>query len=116
MEERRKYPRASFFCKIFITSPVRMLTSHTDNISVGGIKVILEEKLAIFTTIGLEIFFDREKPIRCKGKVVWVREKINPLERKPLLYETGIEFTEIADVDREYIKKIVDAILEEEEK
>jgi len=113
--ERRRYSRAEFPCKIFVGAPIRLLHSHTENISEGGIKVILEEKLRPFTIVGLEIFVDKEKPIKCKGKVIWVKERVNPLERKPVSFETGIEFIEIADCDREYIRKLVDKLLSQKE-
>jgi hypothetical protein len=115
-EERRRFPRAEFPCKIIISSPLRLLTSHTENIGEGGIRVILEEKLDPFTVVGLELFFERERPIKCRGRVVWVVEKVNPIERIPLLFDTGIEFTKISECDREYIRRLVNKIIPSEEK
>ncbi len=113
--ERRKYPRANFPCKVFVGSPIRLLTSHVENIGGGGMKVILEERLKPFTIVGLEMFVEKEKPIKCKGKVIWVKEKVNPLEREPVSFETGIKFVEISECDREYIEKLVDRLLSEQE-
>ncbi len=80
-EERRKFPRIAFPCKIVLSSPLRSLTTHTENISEGGIKIIVEEKLSAFTTIGIEIFLEKDKPIKCKGKIMRVTEKVNPVAR-----------------------------------
>ena len=109
-QERRKFPRAEFPCKIIVGSPIRLLVSHTENLGEGGIRVILEEKLSAFTNVGLEIHLEKEKPIKCKGRIVWVKEAVNPIEREPVMYDTGIEFIEIADCDKEYIRKLVNKL------
>jgi hypothetical protein len=109
--ERRRFPRAEFPCKVIIGSPIRLLASHTENIGEGGIRVILEERLHPFTKVSLELFFEREKPIRCKGRVVWIVEKVNPIENEPLLFDTGIEFVEINETDKEYIRRLVETII-----
>jgi len=110
-QERRKFPRAVFPCKIILSSPVRLFSSHTENISEGGIRVILEDKLELFTTVGLEIFLEKDRPIKCKGRVVWIIEKVNPLKRECLMFDIGIKFTEISNQDREYIRDLVTAII-----
>jgi len=116
-QERRRFPRANFPCKIVISSPPQVgappqeLVSHTDNIGEGGIRVILEKRLSYSDTVGLDLYLSKDKPIKCKGRVIWSREKMNPLEGQPIMFDTGIEFTTISDSDREYIAKMVDAIL-----
>ena len=107
--ERRIFTRALFPCKILISSPVRMLTSHTENVSEGGIRVILEEKVPVFTMVGIELFVDKNKPMKCKGKVAWIKEIINPIERQATMYDVGIKFVDLSDFDKVYIKKLVDA-------
>lgn len=110
-EEKRKFARVNFACKIFTSSPIRLLLSHSENIGEEGLRALLEEKLSNQTVVGLEIFVDKEKPIKCKGKVVWVSEEVNPIERKPVLFDTGIQFTQINDCDRQYLKKLVEVVL-----
>ena len=110
-QERRRFPRAVFPCKIILSSPIRLFSSHTENISEGGVRVLLENKLELFTTVGLEIFLEKERPIKCKGRVVWVIEKVNPLKRECLMFDTGIEFSEISNQDREYIRNLITTIL-----
>ena len=115
-EERRKFPRAKFPCKIVIVSPDKSLVSHTENIGEGEIRVLLEGKLNISTPVEVELFLlDRDKPIKCKGKVVWVQEKTNPLEKRSLMFDTGIAFTDIDNPDRGYIKKVVTHLLSRED-
>lgn len=109
-QDRRKFPRAAFPCKIMLDSPIRLLVSHTENLSEGGIRVILEEKLNSFANVGMEIHLEKSRPIKCKGRVMWVMEKINPLEKQATLYDTGIQFTNIAQADKDYISKLVNTI------
>jgi len=117
-KERRKFSRATFPCRIAVGSPVRWLISHTDNVSARGIKVILEERLRVFTPVSLELFFEKERSIKCKGKIVWIEDVVNPIDMdsEPIMFVTGIEFTEIVDRDKKYIKSLVTAlsILEKE--
>lgn len=112
-EERRKYIRADFPCKIIIGSPIRLLVSHTEDIAEGGIRVILEEKLAPYTNVAIELYVEKDNPIKCKGRIIWVKEAVNPLQRQPTMYDTGIEFTEIKDCDTDYLRDMVDKLAEQ---
>jgi len=110
-EEKRKFPRAVFPCKVIIGSPVRLIVSHTENISEGGLRVMLEEKLGAYTNVGMEIFFEKERPLKCKGRIIWVVEKINPLEKKAVMYDTGIQFIDMQETDIQYIRNLVSALI-----
>ena len=115
-QEKRQFPRAAFPCRIVIDAPMRLLISHTENIGAEGIGVILEEKLRVDTPVGLEIFLERHKPIKCKGKVQWIEDKLNPVENKAVLFETGIVFTDIDRYDKEYIRNVINALNEQKKK
>jgi len=115
-QEKRRFSRAVFPCRVVVGSPIRLLVSHTENIGEGGVRVFLEEKLEPLTVVGLELYLEKERPIRCKGKVVWVQDKVNPIKKQPLLFDTGIEFIGIDNSDRQYIKNLVDTILAQEKK
>jgi hypothetical protein len=107
--ERRAAARVPFPCKIMISSPVRLLVSHTENLSEGGLRVMLEEKLSPFTVVGIELYVDKGRPVKCKGKVAWVKDIFNPIAREAILYDTGIKFIELNDFDKNYLKKIIEA-------
>jgi c-di-GMP-binding flagellar brake protein YcgR len=111
-KEKRRFTRAIFPCKLAVGSPLHWLSSHTEDISAGGIRVILDEGLKLPSTVNLEISFEKNKTIRCKGRAVWIQKKINPIavDKEPIAFVTGIEFTEIKDCDREYIKNMVSAL------
>ena len=107
--ERRRFPRVAYHCKTAVGSPIRWLTSHTENISAGGIRVILDERLKVYNSVSLELFLEGETTTKCKGRIAWVGEEVNPLDmqNKPIMFVTGIEFTEIHDYDKDYIRRLV---------
>ena len=89
--EKRKFQRHDFPCKIFLRFPQgEVLSTYTRNISQQGVKVLLDKKLDISTIVDIEIYFEQE-PTICKGKVVWVKEKENPSRKDSIIYATGIK-------------------------
>lgn len=111
--EKRQFPRAEVACKISVVFADRLLVfnTHTENIGVSGIKVILQEKLNVSTIVDIELFLlGKEIPIKCKGQVVWAKEMV-PLEINPRLFETGIEFVQISEPNQEALKKFIDELL-----
>jgi c-di-GMP-binding flagellar brake protein YcgR len=112
-EEKRQFPRANIHCKISTSFADRLLVfnTHTENISAGGIKVILEEELHVSTVADLEIcLLDKEKPLRCRGQIAWVKE-MKPTHVKPHLFDTGIKFIGITDAQQNEIGDFVKHVL-----
>lgn len=111
--EKREFHRIKIACKISLVLSQKHLAfnTHTEDISAGGMMIILEEEVAPSTVVDLELFlWYEEKPIKCKGKIVWVNE-ITPKETKPRLFNAGIKFIEISDSDRAEITKFVNSII-----
>ena len=109
--EKRRFVRAKFPCKIIVYPPCEhVIISHTEDISAGGVRVIISDNLDISSLVGLEIYL-KEKPIACKGRVVWVVEKANSASDKSSMFDTGIEFYEINEKDKETIGKLVETIV-----
>ena len=113
--DKRKFPRVLFPCRLRLISQGHPLISHTENISEGGIRVILDENLKYYPLVGIELSIAKNKVISCEGRVVWVKEELNPIEEKAVMFDTGIEFVDIKEPDRKYIKKLVDKILSKTE-
>ena len=113
--DRRSAPRVRFLCKLMMSSPLRMITSHTEDISEGGIRVVVDEKLSPFMSVGLELYVDKNKPIKCKGKIAWVKELVNPVAKEALMYEVGVKIVDINEFDKNYLSKIVKAFNETKE-
>jgi len=89
--EKRQFARGNFPCKLFIHYPEgHIISAYTEDISRGGVRVVLEEKIEVSTIVDVEIYFE-EEPIICKGKITWIKEK-ESVERKGVtLFDTGIE-------------------------
>ncbi|MBF0215365.1 MAG: PilZ domain-containing protein [Candidatus Omnitrophica bacterium] len=88
-KDRRKHTRRELPCNIMVVPHGdKIIYSHTEDISEKGVRVIIDEKLAVGSRIYLEIYFD-EEPIFCKAQVAWVEETDTPDGNKA--YNTGIE-------------------------
>jgi len=108
--EKRRFVRANFPCKIVIYTPARhTIVTHTENIGAGGLRVIIDEKLDISSLVDLEIRLNNE-PIKSKGRVVWVIKTTDSSSSQPTRYDTGIEFYQIDEADREVINNFVETI------
>jgi c-di-GMP-binding flagellar brake protein YcgR len=104
--ERRKVPRVSVTCKISTSYAERLLVfnTHTEDLSEGGMKVILEQNMHTPTPVNIELFLGPDKaPFVCKGEVLWVKEVI-PEGAVPRMYETGIKFTGLSGEDKDKLR------------
>jgi len=112
--EKRRFIRARFPCKIFILpSRQHVISTHTENISAGGVRVIIEERIELATMVGLEVHL-QDTVIHCKGRIVWVVGKESPYRKGVTYSDTGIEFYEISEQDRIFIEKFINDIVIEE--
>jgi len=143
--DRREFPRVKYPCLITVrkeTPPSFSILTHTENISVGGVRVIIKKKIEIMTEVEVEIdLMDTFTNVTSKGTIAWVKKvsagqkgqpKANdkqiyllkgtiawvkeiPATRKgqPLRYDTGIRFIVLRNKDRERIQKIVNHLLGE---
>jgi len=105
--ERRKFIRAQFPCKITLQGGARVLDTVTQNISAGGLRVIVNEEIKELTVVGLELALV-EEPLQCKGRVVWALESRGT-------YDVGIEFYDISDKDRWFLDEFVKRLITDKE-
>ena len=108
---RRRFPRVAYPCLVTIRhdegESVLCLT-HTENLGVGGVCVILKNNIKMFAPVEIELdLMDMESHICCHGKVVWSVRRRDADETKPQHYDLGIEFVDIRDDDRERIEVVV---------
>jgi hypothetical protein len=113
--DRRKFPRATYPCLVIIRKdhkePEALLT-HTENIGVGGICVILKKSLGLFMPVDLELdLMDAQSHIKCEGKIVWAVKRKESEEKKPSFFDTGIEFGRMTEDDRERIAVVVERLV-----
>ena len=108
---RRRFTRAEYPCLITLrknTVPAQALLTHTEDISVLGVRVIIKQKIEIATEVALEIDLKDTLPtVFSKGKIKWVEELASKEKEKPLRYNTGIEFITLKDEDKERIQDII---------
>ena len=114
---QRKFPRVSYKCLIKVTVQGReeVLETFTENIGSGGICVVLDRDFGLFETVGLEVYIENgDSPIKCSGTIVWVVRRHPTAKGEADHYDTGIEFQDIRDEDRDRITRLVQDILESE--
>lgn len=116
--DRRRFPRANYRCKIIVVRKRHKdkLNTHTENIGLGGVCVILDKELDKFSEAELLIYLeDGQQPLDCIGRIVWVvkREGIGP--DKTTEFDTGIEFVSIKEKDKLRIERVVEECLNKEQ-
>jgi len=111
---RRKFPRANYPCKITVKRKDHpdSLSTHTENIGIGGICVMLPKDLGIFAPVEIKLdLLDNSPSIECDGAIVWIVTKKQ--EKDPASYDTGIEFTNLKRKDSDRIINVIDRVLKE---
>lgn len=108
---RRKFPRISFPCLIKIRDvhgKDDAMLSHTENLSVGGVLVILKKTIAFGSPLDVEIdLMDAGEHLCCHGKVVWSEQRKGTEVLKPLFFDIGIEFVNVSDANRKRLDAVV---------
>lgn len=113
--DRRRFPRAEYPCLITVhknTAPAQAVLTHTENISVTGVRVIITKKIEVMTEVDLEIDLkDTLATITSRGIIRWVKQV--PSGRKERLphYDIGIQFITLRDEYRRRIQNIVNHLL-----
>lgn len=137
--ERRRFSRVQYPCLITVFKkmvPSFSILTHTENISVGGLRVIIGKKIEVAEEVDLEIdlkdtlsnvlsrgviawvkrvIFARGGVAvpnkRLEGKIAWVRE-IPSAQGSPTRYDTGIQFIGLKKTDEQRIERIIDNFME----
>ena len=86
-----------------------MISTYTEDISEGGLNIVIKENLDIASVVDMEIFI-KNAPISCKGKIAWIKTKENTmLEDEAITYFcTGIEFQQLTQENLDLIKSCVE--------
>lgn len=110
---KRAFPRAEYPCKVRVESKdlPQLFETQTQNIGAGGICVILNKELEQLSLVKLEVYLkDRDHPIQCRGKIVWVIKNSKPHQQES--FDTGIEFVDLKDEDKKIIEDLVNELLD----
>lgn len=108
---RRQFPRANYPCMVTLwlgDEEKEIFLTHTENVSIAGICLILNQRLERMAEVCLELdLLDLKDHVKCRGKVMWVVECKGKGAGGPLSYDTGIEFLDIEESDRNRIHTII---------
>jgi len=114
---RRRFPRVNYPCQIIIRDDDAedyVLLTHTENLGTGGVCIILKKGLKAFSAVDVELdLMDFQKNIKCRGKVVWSIRRKDTEEKKPMFYDTGIEFVNLEDNDRARLETIIQKLVKQ---
>jgi len=113
--DTRRGVRVAFECIVIVNKKETSLVfrTQTENISVGGACVILEGGLLKNTPVEIELFLpDGPIPITCAGRIAWSVKRNENTRRKPLHFDTGLEFIDITQEDKSRLKRIIEELLE----
>lgn len=112
---RRRFPRANYACVVRIRhkGEAEAFNTQTENIGCGGVCVILPKDVKIFSPVEVELDLNDKKPnINCDGTIVWVVRRSEINEKTPAVFDTGIEFSNLKDEDKERIEEIIQECLQ----
>ncbi len=115
-EEKRKFPRLNLVALAIIKCDIRVsldkgkeleFHTHTENLSEGGVNVIIEAQLPEMTTVELKLYITGKRyPVECKGYVAWSK-LISPPGINPRIFSTGIKFTEYQSDGKEALVSVI---------
>jgi Tfp pilus assembly protein PilZ len=114
---RRQFPRVNYPCLVVIRNGVEdeknnAILTHTENIGIGGVCVVLKQDVKMFSTVELELdLLDLGNHICCNGKVVWNVQRQSGAQEKPLFFDIGVEFVNINNHDQDRLEKIVERLV-----
>jgi len=109
-KNRRRFTRVSAPYTIHIfTLKGRPIATYTEDLSSGGVRVTLREKLAVSELVDLKIYIGDEF-VHCKGKIAWIKEQASSVLDGILFYEAGLEFVDLKAGDQELIGRCVNGV------
>ena len=114
---RRKFPRVNYPCLVVIRNSGdddkdNVILTHTDNVGIGGVCVVLKQHVKMFSEVELELdLLDLGEHICCNGKVVWNVQRQSEASEKPLFFDIGVEFIDIVEEDQKRLERIVDRLV-----
>ncbi|MDD3295735.1 MAG: PilZ domain-containing protein [Candidatus Omnitrophica bacterium] len=107
---KRRFLRTKYPFTVHIQAPEKeAISAYTEDLSEGGLKVTLKARLDVSSLVGLEIFLEQE-PVKCRSKVIWVKERSSEYLEGVILYDTGLEFFQLSSADKTAIREKVKEI------
>ena len=112
--EKRRAIRVNFPYTIVVCAPGDVkIFAYTEDISAGGVRITVREKLKLSSVVDLKIYVKKE-PVVCKAKVIWIKERSSHYLKGIALLDIGLEFCQIEEKDRAIIKNCAETIVSKE--
>lgn len=90
MSDKRQHPRLPVELTVSYPNRGALVRDLISDLSPGGVFVRTKQPLPIGTEVELHVRLSAEEPpIGVRGKVVWLRDGVGPMEREGM----GIQFT-----------------------
>ena len=105
--ERRRFPRIEVNWPVAIFAGEETVEGETENISVDGISICVEEPLRLNEIFQMSIFAPDRPPIIVSGKVTW--SELYGIDENDQSIGLGVCFVEIAAADRQYLQELVES-------
>lgn len=104
-ENRREHPRFDTALSVEVYTSKGVIGADGNNLSQGGLGIILNQQLALESEVGLSMFLvedgiedERTAPLNIKGVVCWCTEA------EPSGYQAGMRFLSMTPLDLERIQ------------
>ena len=107
--DQRRFPRVKYKCIVSLRQPggASTVSATTENIGLGGVCVLLDKGLDIFSPVELSLTLDDGKaPLAVKGTIVWVVRRRE--FRKGASFDTGVEFADLSPDDKARLEAVLD--------
>lgn len=103
---KRQFPRIHVGCEVVIhpSGKRKAFRTKTENVGMGGICVLLNERIERFDrcNLGLDLA-DGEPPIQFSGRSVWIIP-CRDVKSSKMSFDTGIEFLEVDEQNRKRLE------------
>ena len=88
------------------------ISAYTEDISAGGVKVTVHQKLKISSLVDLEIYV-KLRPIVCKGKVIWINRRESDFLEGEIFFDIGLKFQGLKPEEEEAIKERLGRVMQD---
>lgn len=114
-DNRRQFPRIAYPCLVRVMYKGHapdILLAHTENISAGGMCVIVRKEVEMFAPTEVEIdLVEDPEHIFASGHVVWTVRRKATETVKPMFYDIGIQFDAMKDKDKARLQAAIDTFV-----
>ncbi|PIQ82046.1 MAG: hypothetical protein COV76_05780 [Candidatus Omnitrophica bacterium CG11_big_fil_rev_8_21_14_0_20_64_10] len=106
---QRRFPRFQCACVVTLTQSGKTssISAKTENLGLGGVCVLLEKGLDVFSPVSVEVKLeDNKPPLQVQGTIVWVVRR-QSLKGKTS-FDTGIEFSDLPPQSKARLEALID--------